>query len=802
MRCLALVCLLLAASAPAQDPTPGHSRHGGAFDEGPRQAAFRMPGMSDQVHLPVAGLSNEAQAFFDQGVTQLHGFWYFEAERSFRQVLRLQPDCAMAYWGMAMANVEQKPRAAGLIAHAVRCSEGVPDYERRWIDAWAGYYRIDDAARAELRSGDAARTAAAVAALTERNADRGAPPLARQLIKDLEALVFAFPADVEAKAFLAVQHWHNHDWGQGIPIDSYAGVDALLAQVFDRAPLHPAHHYRVHLWDQEAAERALASAAVLGDTAPGIAHQWHMAGHVYAKLHRHREAAWQQQASARVDHAQMQRDGVMPFLIHNYGHNQEWLARSLSYVGHAHAALAVAKDLAALPRHPQWNTLDDHTHIAADARRRLVSVCEDYELWQEALQLVDGGYLDASDSVAGEVLRLGLQGRALLRLGRIDEAQRVLDATGPLLAQARAARAAAVDGAEAAAYAAKAAEAKVQEAMDEAARAPTDLVRAVLDLQRELRGESLLAAGDASGAVAEFEAIDGFPKTLLADALVAAGRPQQAADLLEKEVAARPHRVPTTARLFLACGALEAAQAAKGEAPVSPLRERLRELMGELLPVATVNGRPPATPLAARLDIRRDVRPGPPLILRAEDGEPLFPEEDEFAPDFGPRPPLGSLGPGRWAPFPAGDFDLPCATGGRRTLAGQRGRPTLLVYYLGFGCLHCVQQLEALAPMAQAFADAGIDVLAIGNESLAKARDDLAALGERAFPFPLLADPDLAAFRAARCYDDFEQMPLHGTVLIDGRGRVRWQDVSAEPFTRFAWLLDESRRLLALSAAD
>jgi peroxiredoxin len=113
-----------------------------------------------------------------------------------------------------------------------------------------------------------------------------------------------------------------------------------------------------------------------------------------------------------------------------------------------------------------------------------------------------------------------------------------------------------------------------------------------------------------------------------------------------------------------------------------------------------------------------------------------------------------------------------------------------------------VQQLEALSPKAKDFGAAGIDVLAIGNETLAKAQDNLAALGDRAFPFPLLADPELAAFRAARCYDDFESMPLHGTFLLDGQGKVRWQDISAEPFTQFDWLLAESRRLRALPAAD
>jgi len=78
------------------DDTFGHSRHGAEFDEGPRQAAHLMQGLSEQVHFPVEGLSADAQAFFDQGVCQQHGFWYFEAERSFRQVALLCPGCAMA----------------------------------------------------------------------------------------------------------------------------------------------------------------------------------------------------------------------------------------------------------------------------------------------------------------------------------------------------------------------------------------------------------------------------------------------------------------------------------------------------------------------------------------------------------------------------------------------------------------------------------------------------------------------------------------------------------------------------------
>ena len=60
----------------------------------------------------------EAQKFVDQGVAQLHSFLYFESERSFRQAAKLDPGCAMAYWGMAMSNVNNPRRAKGFLKEA------------------------------------------------------------------------------------------------------------------------------------------------------------------------------------------------------------------------------------------------------------------------------------------------------------------------------------------------------------------------------------------------------------------------------------------------------------------------------------------------------------------------------------------------------------------------------------------------------------------------------------------------------------------------------------------------------------
>src|SRR5215469_18192305 len=125
----------VAAEDAAKPVTPaGHSLHGEVFNEGPRQKAYLM-GNTGNVTLKITTKSAEAQKFFDQGLGQLHGFWYFEAERSFRQAAAIDPDCAMAYWGMAMANRENNKRGRGFIAEAVKRNASVTPRESAWIEA-------------------------------------------------------------------------------------------------------------------------------------------------------------------------------------------------------------------------------------------------------------------------------------------------------------------------------------------------------------------------------------------------------------------------------------------------------------------------------------------------------------------------------------------------------------------------------------------------------------------------------------------------------------------------------------------
>ena len=383
---------LLFAPVRAADSTTipaGHSAHGEAFNEGPRQRARLLSG-TGKVHLPVTTRVAEVQQFIDQGVGQLHGFWYFEAERTFRQAAALDPACAMAYWGMAMSNVNNPKRAKGFIDQAVARKKKVSRREQKWIDAYAAYF-----------SGNG------------NDRDRR-----RDLVRRLEDIRYEYPGEIEARAFLAFQLWDNQN--HGIPLPSKAAVDAIIQEVLDVEPMHPVHHYRIHLWDGDKPERALASAARCGQSSPAIAHMWHMPGHIFVGLHRYADAAWQQEASARVDHRHMMEDGLLPDQIFNYAHNNQWLVEDLEFVGRAHDAVALAKNMIELPRHPRYNTLNVRADgrpygirgSSAEGRRRLIETLYRFEMWDEALALANTMYLEPTEIRAEQVKRLRLVGVA------------------------------------------------------------------------------------------------------------------------------------------------------------------------------------------------------------------------------------------------------------------------------------------------------------------------------------------------------------------------------------------------------
>jgi peroxiredoxin len=115
-----------------------------------------------------------------------------------------------------------------------------------------------------------------------------------------------------------------------------------------------------------------------------------------------------------------------------------------------------------------------------------------------------------------------------------------------------------------------------------------------------------------------------------------------------------------------------------------------------------------------------------------------------------------------------------------------------------------MDQLNAFDPVAAKFEKQGITLLAVSTDTSAGLRDTFIGYDakDRHYNFPLLSDPALTTFRAYRAYDDFEETPLHGTFLIDAEGKVRWQEISYEPFMAPKFLLDEAKRLLAQPATN
>lgn len=756
-RCFRLVTasvsLLLACggkSAHAADPAPpaliaGHSAHGETFNDGPRQRAYLMEN-TGRVNFPITTTNPEAQKFINQGIGQLHGFWYFEAERSFRQAATLDPNCAIAYWGMAMANTNNSKRAKGFLEEAVKKKAGITERETMYIDALDAFHKAD--AKKDKERYDA-------------------------YAKSFERIIYKNPTDIEAKALLGLQLWLNR--GHGTPISSHLAIDALHKEVLAVEPLHPCHHYRIHLWDDERPQNAVDSAARCGQSGPSIAHMWHMSGHIFSDLQRYADAAWQQEASARVDHAYMIRDHVLPDQIHNYAHNNEWLIRDLAHIGRVRDAVRLARNMIEIPRHPKYNTVNGGS--ASLGRLRLFDELVRFELWDDLIALAETPYLEPTDVDAEQVKRMRYVGVALLRKGEISRGLEQIAALEARLRQER--RKLNIADPPVAAPAALVASTG-EEPRPDAVPLPTPEENAKLRpielALDELRGHLAVEQGDYKAGLPLLRKAGGVGAIYLARVEFLAGNKEAALKETREAVDRQKNQVLPLAN------AIDVLWRAGEEKEAAERFQQLRDIAGQtdidIPPFARL------APIAASLNLPTDWR----IVKPAE-------------PDVGNRPPLDSLGPMLWHPYASSDWDLSDGKG-RRIGSGQyRGKPHVVIFYLGYQCLHCAEQLQAFAPLAKEFEEAGISLVAISTDDDSGLAKSVENYKPGVFPFPLASDPALGVFKQYRAHDDFENRPLHATFFIDGTGLVRWQDISFEPFRDARFVLNEARRQLAISAA-
>ena len=753
-----IFAIALAKPAIAEDQTvdgekkvlEGHSFHGEAFNEGPRQSAYLMKGMG-RVRFPVTTSVQEAQLFFTQGVAQLHGFWYFDAESSFRQAAMLDPDCAMAYWGMAVANRNNAERAQGFIEEAKKRRDKAGKREQLWIDSEVNYWVDTKKAKKDRR---------------------------RKMVRDLEAIIYDYPDDIEARAFLAVWMWQSAR--EGLPIHSHGAVNALIEDVLDVEPMHPCHHFRIHLWDNEKPARALDSAARCGQGSPGIAHMWHMPGHIYSKLKRYHDSAWQQEASARVDHAHMMRDRVLPDQIHNFAHNNEWLTRNLNHLGRANDAMALARNMIELPRHPKYNSLakpDAPTEYgkrgsARYGRMRLLETLLRYEMWDEIIRASQTVYLEETTIPEEQAKRLAAIGVAHYALGQAEKGIKTLAKLDELKHRLEDMKLEAGAKAGEDARAGEKNDKETKKAKADAMKPFDGRIKTINQYRAELLAHQ--AATDEDG--------DEFNKQIAKAGKMSRERKSQ----LHLQVGNKKEAEKL------------ASQSARAEGQVQPLANYVDILWRSGKEKEAVEQFKKLRKISAHIDIERAVFQRLAPVAKKLDLPKDWRVKFQPADDVGDRPSLDTLGPFRWSPSPATDWTLADGQGKKHTLEDYAGRPMIVIFYLGKGCAHCIQQLGTFAPETDRFRQAGIDLIAISTDDVEGLRETVQQNKTGTpFPFPLVSDASLKVFKQYRAYDDFEQQPLHGTFLIDRQGLVRWQDISYEPFTQVDFLLRESQRLLA-----
>jgi len=279
-----------------------------------------------------------AQRYFDQGLRLYYAFNHAEAIRAFEEATRQDPDCAMCYWGIALAygpNINlPMDRAAGLAAYAAlqkaleREAKASPN-ERSLIRALAARYAADPPHnRADL---DAAYA-------------RQMGDVVRQYPDDLEA------ATLYAQSLMDLSPW-NYWTAEGDPQPDTPTILAQLERVLARNPNHPgANHFYIHAVEAAEPERAVAAAERLAGLMPGAGHVVHMPGHIYIRVGRFLDAIAANEHAVHADETYIrdQSPAFGVYLAGYYPHNYDFLAFAASMIGRSRQAITAAEKIASL----------------------------------------------------------------------------------------------------------------------------------------------------------------------------------------------------------------------------------------------------------------------------------------------------------------------------------------------------------------------------------------------------------------------------------------------------------------------
>ena len=286
------------------------------------------------LHHPVSTAKPEAQRFFDQGLSLVFAFNHDEAVRSFKRAAELDPQMAMAWWGVALAlgpNINQEvdlaheEAAYDAAQKALALAKNKPEVERAYIEALAKRYSLDP--KSDLKK----------LAVTYKDA---MAELSKKYPDDLDC------ATLYAESMMDLRPWQL--WSaDGKPAEGTEEIVAVLESVLRRNPNHPgAIHYYIHAVEASPhPERALAYAPKLPQLMPMAGHLVHMPAHIYERVGDYPAAARSNAEAAAADEAYFKATGVQGIYSMYYAHNLDFLAVANSMQGRYRDALDASNKL-------------------------------------------------------------------------------------------------------------------------------------------------------------------------------------------------------------------------------------------------------------------------------------------------------------------------------------------------------------------------------------------------------------------------------------------------------------------------
>ncbi len=306
-----------------------------------RAGAPLFDDMGDHSH-PITTDVAYTQRYFDQGLTIDFAFNHAESARSFKAAQTLDPQCAMCFWGEALAlgpNINVTSNGAVIMADhdrlaahaaiqkALTLKHTASQQEQDYIDALAMRYNGDPT--------------------TERG------PLDQQYVAAMRNLTLKYPQDDDAASLFAEAIMNTMPWDYWIDADNPKPLAqeaiVILEAVLQRNPFHPmALHLYIHAVESSSEpERAEQPADRLINQVPGAGHLVHMPSHIYYRIGRYADASRANELAAAVDEkyiAACNAQGFYPAAY--YPHNIHFLWSSSSMEGRSAVAIEAGKKVA------------------------------------------------------------------------------------------------------------------------------------------------------------------------------------------------------------------------------------------------------------------------------------------------------------------------------------------------------------------------------------------------------------------------------------------------------------------------